>query len=244
MKCDELREEYELFALGQADEPEKSELGEHLQRGCSTCAAGVRSARSLVALMGTTAPAVAPSPRLRRRIMASVGAGERAWGWMPLWVALSLLGLTTTFYFYGRDHANALVMARLQAESRRQSIELERSKEALALLNQPDTRQVTFGEGAPKPPRGRVFVNPKGGVLLLASNLPAAPDGKTYEMWLIPKAGNPVPAGLFQSDPEGTALHLQKLPVDLAATKAVAVTLEPAGGVAQPTSQPVIVAAL
>lgn len=244
MKCDELRDEYELYALGLADEPERSELREHLQRGCETCASGFRTARNLISLMGTAAPPVAPSPRLRRRIMASVGAEQRAWGWTPLWVALSALGLTTAFYFYGRDRDNALVMARLRAESRRQAIELSRSNEALSLLNQPETRQVTFGEGAPKPPRGRVFVNPKGGVLLLASNLPAAPDGKIYEMWVIPKAGKPVPAGLFQSDVEGTALHLQRVTVDLASAKAVAVTLEPAGGVPQPTSQPLIVAVL
>jgi hypothetical protein len=135
-------------------------------------------------------------------------------------------------------------MARLQSESRRQAIELAHSNEALALLNQPETRQVTFGDGTPHPPRGRVFVNPKGGVLLLASNLPAAPAGKIYEMWVIPKAGNPVAAGLFQSDRAGTALHMQKVTVDLAATKAVAVTLEPEGGVPQPTSQPLIVAVL
>ena len=180
MKCDELRDEYELYALGLADEPERSELGEHVHRGCQTCASGIRSARNLAALMAASAPPVAPPPRLRRRIMASVGAGQRGWRWLPLWVAVSALGLTTAFYFYGRDRDNARVMARLQAESRRQAIELARSNEALALLNQPETRQVTFGEGAPQPPRGRVFVNPKGGVLLLASNLPAAPEGKTY----------------------------------------------------------------
>ena len=244
MRCDELRDEYELYALGLADEPERSELSEHLHRGCETCAEGMRTARGLLALMGTTAPAVAPSPRLRRRIMASVGVEQRGFGWTPLWIALAAMGLVTAFYFYGRDRDNALVMARLQAESRRQSIELARSNEALALLSQPETRQVTFGEGAPKPPHGRVFVNPKSGVLLLASNLPAAPQGKVYEMWVIPKTGNPVPAGLFQSDAEGTALHMQKFTVDLTATKAVAVTLEPAGGVPQPTSQPLIVAVL
>jgi anti-sigma-K factor RskA len=78
----------------------------------------------------------------------------------------------------------------------------------------------------------------------MASNLPAPPEGKTYEMWLIPKTGNPVPAGLFQSDAEGSAMHMQHVSVDMASTKAIAVTLEPAGGVPQPTSQPVIVAAL
>src|SRR4051812_28454458 len=110
MSCDELRDQYELYALGLADEPKGSELGEHLQRGCPTCAAGVRSGRNLVAAMSSLAPPVAPSPGLRRRIMASVGAEQRGWGWMPLWVALSALGLTSAFYFYGRDRDNALVM--------------------------------------------------------------------------------------------------------------------------------------
>src|ERR1017187_2040276 len=107
-------------------------------------------------------------------------------------------------------------------------------------------KQVVFGGAAPQPPRGRVFLDPARGVLLLASNLPPAPTGKTYEMWIIPKAkgSRPVPAGLFQSAADGTALHVRPGPVDVAATGIVAVTLEPAAGVPQPTSQPIIVAAL
>ena len=249
MTCDQLRDEYELYAMGLADEPEKSELGEHLESGCKVCVDGVRRARELVALMATTAPQVEPSAKLRRRVMASVGAEEKAspgWNWIltPALAAVSAMSLATAVYFYGRDHDTGLRLARFQAEVRSQTIELTRLNEALAMLNQPETRQVTFGEGQPKPPRGRVFVNPKGGVLLMASILPAAPEGKTYEMWLIPKTGNPVPAGLFQSDTQGAAMHLQRLTVDMASTKAVAVTLEPAGGVQQPTSQPVIVAVL
>jgi anti-sigma-K factor RskA len=245
MTCEDLREEYELYALGLADEPERSELGEHLHRGCKTCTAGMQTARGTMALMGAAADAVVPTAKLRRRIMASVGAEPRRWGWFaPMWVAVSALCLVTAFYFYGRDRDNALQLARSRAAARAQMIELARLNEALALLNQPETRQVTFGEGTPQPPRGRVFVNPKIGVLLVASNLPAPPPGKTYEMWVIPKAGNPAPAGLFQSDAAGAALHLQKAPIDMAAIKAVAVTLEPAGGVPQPTSQPVIVAVL
>jgi anti-sigma-K factor RskA len=63
-------------------------------------------------------------------------------------------------------------------------------------------------------------------------------------MWVIPAAGNPVPAGLFQTESNGTAVHLQQGPVDLAAASAVAVTLEAAGGAPQPTSQPLIVTPL
>jgi anti-sigma-K factor RskA len=244
MTCEELRDEYEMYALGLADEPEKAQLEKHLHHGCETCTHGIRAARGLVAMIGASVPPLAPSPKLRRRIMASVGVERRSWGWTPAWIAVSALSLVTALYFYGRDRDSGLAMARFQGEARRQALERARWNEALALLQQPETRQATFGEGAEQPPRGRVFVNPKSGVLLMASNLPAAPQGKTYEMWVIPKTGNPVPAGLFQSDADGTALYLRKEAVDIAAVKAVAVTLEPEGGVPQPTSQPLIVAVL
>ena len=80
MTCDELRDQYELYALGLAGRAGKAELGAHLHRGCETCTAGVRSARGLVTLLAATAPPVAPSPRLRRRIMASVGVERSAAG--------------------------------------------------------------------------------------------------------------------------------------------------------------------
>jgi anti-sigma-K factor RskA len=111
-------------------------------------------------------------------------------------------------------------------------------------LNGPETRQVVFGNTAPAPPQGRVLVNARHGVLLLASNLPAAAAGKTYELWVIPKDGSPKPSGLFKSDSSGAAMYLSNGPLDVSRTAAVAVTLEPESGSPAPTSTPVIVAAL
>ncbi len=244
MSCDELRDGYELYALGVLEDPERSELREHLGRGCEVCVAGVKRAREAMAVLAETVPPVAPPPRLRRRILASVGVERSRWWVTPMLVGISLSCLVAAFYYAGREHSLGIQMARVQTQSRQLLEEAARLNEALALLNQPETKQVTFGEGAPKPPRGRVFVNPRQGVLLLASNLPPAPPGKIYEMWIIPKGGNPVPAGLFQSDAEGAAMHLRRGPVDVAATGAVAVTLEAEGGAPQPTSTPLIVAAL
>jgi anti-sigma-K factor RskA len=101
---------------------------------------------------------------------------------------------------------------------------------------------VSFGQGAPQPPRGNVFVNPASGVLLIASNLPALESGKTYEMWVIPKGGAPKPAGLFQSDKQGNAVHLLSGPIDAAATGAIAVSVEPEAGSQAPSTTPIIVA--
>lgn len=244
MSCEELRDHYELYALGLAEDPESSELRAHLNRGCGVCLAGVRGAREVLSFLAGSAPQVAPPKRLRKRILASVGAERAGWSWTPLAIAAGAACLFAAFYYYNAQRDAGQELARLREQARRQSLELARVNEALTLLNARETRQVSFGEGATQPPRGKVFVHPAAGVLLLASNLPPAPAGKIYEMWVIPKGGKPVPAGLFQSEAGGTAMHLLKGPVDVAGTGAVAVTLEAAGGAPQPTSQPVIVAPL
>ena len=87
-------------------------------------------------------------------------------------------------------------------------------------------------------------MNPSRGVVLIASNLPRTPADKTYEMWIIPNAAKPVPAGLFQSQDDGNAMHVQPGTVDVQSTAAIAVTVENQAGADQPTTQPLIVASL
>ena len=122
--------------------------------------------------------------------------------------------------------------------------EAVRSRAALAILYGPRTVEASFGGAQPQPPHGKVFVNPSQGVLLIASNLFPTPAGKIYEMWLIPKGAKPLPAGLFQSSSDGRRLHVRPGAVDIASTAAVAVTVENEAGADQPTTTPLIVAAL
>jgi hypothetical protein len=250
MNCEELQDHYELFAIGVAEEPERGEIRAHLNRGCEVCMVGVKGAMEIVALVGSTAAPAHPPKHLRRRILASVGAEQRTWGWMPAWAAAVLLALVAVYFANGqrRSAQEAQRLAQeaqmLRDQIRSQTNELTRLTEAFAILNGPETKEATFGNTQPKPPRGKVFVNPAQGVLLMASNLPPAPSGKLYEMWMIPKSGKPLPAGLFQSGINGSAMHIRRGAVDLGATGAVAVTVENEQGADQPTSQPLIVAAL
>src|SRR5580658_7893730 len=91
MNCDQLREHYELYALGIAEEPERGEIREHLQRGCEVCGPGVKRALETMALLGATAPPAQPSSQLRRRILASVGVEKKRLWWIPVWT----VGLAT-----------------------------------------------------------------------------------------------------------------------------------------------------
>lgn len=248
MNCDELRDHYELYAMGLAEEPERSEIREHVARGCEVCMRELKQARALMAVIGGTREPAAPPRQLRNRILASVGAEPRRtiW-WGPIWGATAVAAICAAFaavYFHGREREYAVELLAAQEQVRNQTIDLTRLNEAFAILNGPETTEAVFGQGQAQPPKGKVFVNAAQGVLLIASNLPPAPAGRIYEMWLLPKAGNPAPAGLFQSRTDGTALYVRRGPVDLNATGAVAVTIENEGGAPQPTSQPLIVASL
>jgi hypothetical protein len=244
MTCEELRDDYELYAMGLLDEPGRAELDAHLRREGDPCIAGVQKARELVSSIAVTAPEVHAPARLRKKVAGLVRDEGRRWSWAPVWIAVAAgLALVTIWLGVSRRDRERTI-ADVERQLRQKNVELARLNEAVALMNDPAARQVVFGTDTAQPPRGRVFVNPKQGVLLLASNLPPAAAGKIYEMWLIPKGGKPVAAGLFQSESDGTALYLRKGAVDVAATGAVAVTLEPEAGSPQPTTTPIIVAAL
>ncbi len=242
MTHEELRELYEFYALGVLEPEERGEIEAHLRDGCETCREGIRRAQTTNALVLALPPESTPSRKLRKRVLASVGADRPSWGWMTGW-GVATAGLLVGMLWFSADARRTeseLALARQQLT--RSASELTRVQAVLNFLNSPETRQVTFGKGAPQPPRGTVLVNPSSGVLIVASNLPVLPAGKTYEMWVIPKGGAPRPAGLFQADTQGNAIHVLAGPVDVATTGAVAVSVEPEAGSTAPTTTPIIVA--
>ena len=110
-------------------------------------------------------------------------------------------------------------------------VALERAQAASAVLSDPDARTVDLQEG-----RGRLVVGADGAAVLVLDEIEQAPDGKTYEVWLS-DGGAPVPAGLF--DGGGTR---DVVPVEgtVDAGSVVLVTVEDAGGVDAPTSDPIV----
>jgi len=237
--CQNFREDLELYALGVLDPEEKAEIDAHLRNGCATCEAALKDALAMNAMIMSMALDVVPPARLKRRVLAGVGVQRMSWGWLSALAAACMLVIALWLSVQERTRASELALTRhnlIQISSQR-----DRLLQALSFLDDPTTVPVSFGKGQPAPPHGNVFVHPRLGVLLIASNLPAAQAGKTYEMWVIPKGGAPRPAGLFQSD-GGTAMHILSGPVDMATLGAVAVTLEPESGSAAPTSTPIIVA--
>ena len=240
--CQDFHDDFELYALGALDPEEKAEIDAHLRTGCVTCEAALKSALATNAMLMGMAPDVVPPARLKRRVLSGVGVQRMSWSWLAALAAACMLVVALWLSVQERSRASELALARhtlIQVSAQR-----DRLLQAVSFLDDPTTLPVNFGKDQPLPPHGNVFVNSKLGVLLIASNLRPAQAGKTYEMWVIPKGGAPRPAGLFQSEGAGTAMHILSGPVDIAILGAVAVTLEPEAGSAGPTSTPIIVAKL
>ncbi len=76
---------------------------------------------------------------------------------------------------------------------------------------------------------------------LTVSGLPPAPSGSTYQLWYIPTTGAPRSAGFLTTTGEESPTALQG---DIGNASAVGVTVEPTGGSAAPTTDPVVVVTL
>jgi anti-sigma-K factor RskA len=81
-----------------------------------------------------------------------------------------------------------------------------------------------------------VVLDSSGQAALSVSGLSTAPQGKTYEAWVIPNGEAPRPAGLF-SGGRNTSIHLRGT---VPRNAVVAVTIERAGGARAPTTTPIV----
>lgn len=256
MTDQEIMDNYELYALGLLDDQQRREFEAHLEKH-PHLAAGAAAMLGTVAALGAAAPPVDPPARVRARLMASIAATRPAappaktarssrftwWQWAPALVAAGLAVMLVRSGLDQQSLRDQLTAARTELTQREVALgasqkELTQLRRALVLLQGPQTRLAKFGQG----PTGNAFVNPQGGVVLLAGNLPRLDAGRIFQMWLVPKKGAPVSAGLFSADPSGSALHILEGNVDLSTLAAVAVSVEPASGSTAPTTTPIVIA--
>jgi len=126
-----------------------------------------------------------------------------------------------------------------------QQVELRRAREIVSTLTANDAMRVTLvAAKTPPQPQGKaIYVRDRSSLIFIASNMPAAPPEKAYELWLIPTSGAPIPAGVFRPDAHGSATVVNPpLPAGIEA-KAFAITIEPEAGSTTPTMPVVMLGA-
>jgi anti-sigma-K factor RskA len=250
----DLKDDASAYALGSLDPADRATFEAHLAE-CDECAAEVRSLRRVTAALAGTVPQPMPPPEVRRRVLDSLAArpsverGPRdvvrmQRSWLPLAAALILAvgagvyaaRLQTRVADLETRLQQALVQAsaadRAVADARRVSTELQVS---MGVLAAPDLVRIDLaGQPAAPQARGRALWSRARGMVFTASALPPLPAGRVYQVWVVTQPG-PVSAGLLMPDVAGGGLTFFETPPDIPPPTAVAVTIEPAGGLPAPT---------
>jgi anti-sigma-K factor RskA len=261
-------EDLELLALGALPEDEAAPLQTHVS-GCGECASKLAQARGTAAVLAFAVKPELPAGTIKAELMARIRAkheseerfqwpsriqeatdqakaepeaGRNWWTWVlvPAAVALALVS-------FGLSWQNRKMAAELHKE-REAAVSLIRDREQIeklvGVLAAPDTLTVKLaGTADTANASGLVKFNAKTGIVLYAAQLPPLSADKSYQMWLVPANGAPISAGLL--GPGGHAwgnMWTAEVPPNVQA-KAFAVTIEPAGGMAQPTGPKVLLGA-
>jgi len=222
-----MNEMYELYVLGLCEEPERTQIEEALRRGDPEAKELLRRALETNAMLVAMAPDVEPPKRLRNRVIAIAKPETPRWTWNLAWIGLSACLVAGLVY--------------TSADRQQVTAELAKARTTLEFLRAPETRILNTSAAEEQKPVAKVFVNPNRGVLIVASNLPKLDAGRTYEMWVVPRAGGPRPMGLFKPNADGSAMHFQTGPVNLAEAAAIALSNEPEGGSPAPTTPPFLI---
>ena len=244
----EFAEDLALYAVGALDPAAIAGLERHLGE-CPACRRELAELRGDAALVALSASGPKPPARSRQRLLNAIADESSAaletfavrrpwWNLAPVFASLVLAIFAILLW---RENVGlkrssedlAAQVASLTADS-------AKAHEVLALLNAPDTTHVTLvsTEAHPAPQIKTIYQRRTGRLLLIASNLPAAPEHKAYELWFVPMRGEPKAAGTFNTDWRGSAVMVWPWPEVPAGTeaKAFAVTVEPEAGSDHATS--------
>jgi len=251
------QEELASYAMQSLPVEEFASIRTHLQ-SCAPCRAELAEVSGDLALLGiaveqqplpagarqrfldkiAASPAVKPQAKMAEVTPIAVKSTRRGPGfWVPWMTAAAMAIVAIALGVQNRNLNEALhdqvgLVTRLAGQA-------SRAQQVLEVLTAPTAQRVTLTEGkVPAQPSARATYLPeRGGLILLATNLKPLPEGKTYELWVIPADGKAaVPAGLFRPDSVGTAtLVLPPLAAGIAA-KAFGVTIEKASGSDAPTA--------
>jgi anti-sigma-K factor RskA len=229
---DELNVFAGAYALDALDDDERKLFQAHL-RTCAECAEEVRGMCKTAAELSRLVE-VNPPPQLRSEVLSAIkqtrplaplvdnvvdlnSRRPARWLWQTLAAACALIAIAVSGWAVS-EHRDAQ-----RARTADSSI--------AQLLQAPDVRASTT---AMKQGQGTlIYSRTEQKLVLIGHGLPALPTDQTYQLWMVPAGGKPVSGGLFRTDQAGNV----EVPAsgNLDAVARMAVSVEPAGGSAQPS---------
>ncbi|HUS13457.1 MAG TPA: anti-sigma factor [Chloroflexia bacterium] len=198
----------------------------------------------------------APAPaghreRLMQKLDATAPASAPARRWWALgnpfagWATAGALALgLVVALVWGADGQQRAADATTRAAAAQATVVRLTAQQAqvLPVLSSSQARSVTLaGTGALADAQVQLWLDASSRqAFLVATDLPAAPAGKVYELWMI-RGETPVAVEVFTTEADGTAVLTFALPPGALSDYGVAAVTIEERKVDQPTSQPILV---
>ena len=261
MTHDDARDILPLQALGVLEGAERAALEAHLV-DCASCRDALADEVRAVDALAHVPEQVRPRPELKARVLEVATARGQvvtfparpqaepgvARFWYAPWLVAAAAAAVAVATSVGLVRARA-ELADLRAEivavesrladadvrTQRATTEARVQQQALDVLASPDlVRTILAGVPPAAGARAQALLSPSRGTLVLsASGLPAPPPGRVYQLWAI-VGSQAVSAGVFTPGADGLSRVITTVAFN-GPPAALAVTLEPEGGVPQPT---------
>jgi anti-sigma-K factor RskA len=255
-RCDQFRELIEAYALGALDVEERVEFEAHLATGCQDCLKAVEEARWVASQLGYLAPDAGPSEMLKGRLMRTVRSEVRMAKsslkpktsisfWM--WAGVAALALLTLYAAWDARRLQRDMEAANQRAAavlhQRQELEaqLQLAKREARILTDSNSKKIMLPPKDAQMPHLEAMWHPELGLCVMGQKVPMPTNKRVFQLWLIPKTpgSKPMPMQTLWPDADGNMVHVvENTPEPMWNTKAIAITEEPEGGSAQPTSEP------
>jgi anti-sigma-K factor RskA len=248
---DQFADQAELYVLGALTPAERRAFEAHLAV-CPECTADVHRLTPVVGALAHLAAPADPSAAVRQRLLAVIhGRSRSGASWLATAAsvmlaiglgayAAQLRGRVSTLETRLRETTlRAEASERQTADARRTAFEAQSS---VAVLAAPDLARIDLaGQPAAPSAAARAFWSRSRGLVFTASNLPPPPPGRTYQLWVLTAQPAPISAGVMKPDANGRINAMFDTPPDIPTPVAMAVTLEPEGGVPAPTGEKYLV---
>lgn len=223
------------YALDALDDVERAGFERHM-RSCGTCAAEVIELQEATTGLAERV-AMNPPESLRAKVMADVARTRQVSPTERVPLRRPPLRRTLASAAAAVVIAGTAALGGVAWEGQQSANEAEKVAAQAAEFNRVFT-DPSRGEAAQPVSIGgtaTVFAA-QGKAVLAADRLPAPPNGRTYQVWLINKEAKISSAGLLDlTDGRG-----QSLVSGVSKGDTVAISEEPAGGSKQPTTTPIV----
>jgi len=239
------------YALGALDDHDRHRFEFHLASGCDKCEAALQELNHITNELAWGLEPKAPRKQVRDELFKKIDtdapepeadAKHKASPWSNNWISFALAA--TILLSIGLGYQTYTLKQRVQTvllEHVDAGEKIAELQAAVDLLSAPQTQAVSLtGQGPTPGAQAKAFIDPaKRRLFLYVYNLPPTPPGKTYQLWLL-VGGKPLSAGVFSVDPDGTGRFDAEKLAPFSGQVNVAVTIEPDGGVPQPTGPMVL----